>query len=61
MNRWLTWRARLAHFLDPSGECLCHVCADARKGDRIVAIMGARKLPPPAPRPRPDDWEDDCD
>ena len=30
MNRWLTWRARLAHFLDPRTECLCHVCAQAR-------------------------------
>jgi hypothetical protein len=30
MNRWLTWRARLAHLLDPRTECLCHVCARAR-------------------------------
>lgn len=36
MNRWLTWRARLAHLLDPQSECLCRVCAQARVTHAIV-------------------------
>lgn len=53
MNRWRTWRARLEHLLRPSGECLCQVCAGARKDDRIVAILGGQqKLKLPVEQPR---------
>jgi hypothetical protein len=65
VNRWLTWRARLSHVLNPHTECLCHTCARARAPARALAeqlqknqfrIRGEL-----APRPRPDDWEGDCD
>lgn len=50
MNRWLTWRARLAHFLDPSIECLCSVCCQARlkvdlRKPATVATLGPVRNP----------------
>lgn len=59
MNRWLTWRARLAHLLDPSCECLCHVCAQVRANrglrmaeafDSIVKLYATEE--PKCPKPK---------
>lgn len=43
-NGWLTWKARLHHWMFPIVACQCHVCAEHRRDEIACRLALVEQL-----------------